>query len=138
MSNGNQAKKVILRPAPPPLPATVEDLEKDRVFANERTLNDYVEEAFLDLYKDDKKFRAFLYAVYDEQAVEGSLAIDNAEAATMIRDWGAQREVEQITREKKATIVKAMNVVLRRFGKSRKDRKNMIHGEIVQHENDDN
>jgi len=125
------AQRVIRRPDPPPLPKTVQELEAGRVFENERNLNDYVEDAVLDLYAKDKRFVEFLYAVYDEQAVEGSLAIDNAEAATLIREWGKKHEIDQITREKKATIVKAMNVVLRRFGKSRKERKNTVHGEIV-------
>jgi len=122
---------VVRRPLPAPLPATVEELEAGRVFANERTLNDYVEDAVLSLWASSKPFRDYLYAVYDEQAVEGSLAIDNAEAATLIREWAKAKEIEAITREKKATIVKAMNVVLRRFGKSRKERKNTVHGEVV-------
>ena len=44
-----------------------------------------VEEIHLMLYEDDD-YQRFLYAVYDEQAIEGSLAADNIMAAGMIRD----------------------------------------------------
>jgi hypothetical protein len=117
--------------AAPPLPATVEELIADRKIKQERTLNDFVEDAYLALYEDSEAFRDFLRAVYDEQAVEGSLAADNLEAAALIREHAKEKGVREITREKKATIVKSLNVVLRRYAKSRKERKNMVHGQTV-------
>lgn len=126
-----QQPNIVRRPPPPPLPATVEELINDRKVAVERTLNDYVEEAYLHLYATNEDFKNYLYAVYDEQAVEGSLAMDNGEAVTILRDYAKAESIVIIAREKKATLVKALNVVLRRYGKSRKERKNMVGGSIV-------
>lgn len=113
---------------PPPLPEKVEDWH--RVTKAERTLNDMVEDVHRSLAGSDQ-YKAFLYAVYDEQAVEGSLSCDNTEAARMIREQAKKMKYDELAREKLATIAKAMGVVLRRYGQSRKQRRNMIGGTIV-------
>ena len=115
---------------PPPLPATKKDLLAQRVGQMRRTLNDMVEEAHIALYDDDR-YVAFLNAVYDEQAVEGSLSADNIMAATMIRDYAKKNGGGQLVNEKLATISKALGVVMRRYEISRKERRDMIHGETV-------
>jgi hypothetical protein len=66
--------------------------------------------------------------------VEGSLAADNIMAAEMIRDK-AKAAGSELASEKLATISKALGVVQRRYGFSRKERRNMVRGEIVPGDN---
>jgi hypothetical protein len=84
-------------------------------------INDQVEQAHLDLIADDQ-YIAFLSAVDNKRAVEGNLFSDDMQAATMIRDW-ARAHGSLLAREKLATIIKALRVVLRRYGCSRKQRR---------------
>ncbi len=127
------ARNSVLHRSPPPLPERIADWE--RVVETERTLNDLVEDVHRLLVDENEVYRKYLYAVYDEQAVEGSLAIDNGKAAEIIRLKAQSVGNTEVASQKLATIVKALNVVLRRYNKSRKQRRNMIHGEIVS--NDD-
>lgn len=95
-----------------------------------------VEDVHLALYEDDQ-YQSFLYAVYDEQAVEGSLAADNIMAAELIRDKAKKMDHGELAKEKLATIAKALGVVLRRYGFARKERRNMVRGEVVPGDNGD-
>ena len=79
---------------------------------------------------EEDQFQTYLDAVYDEQAVEGSLAIDNVKAAELIREK-ATAIGNRVSQEKLATIVKSLNVVLRRYGFSRNERRNLVGGKIV-------
>jgi hypothetical protein len=106
-----------------------------RKLKSKRTLNDLVEDVHLTLV-EDPSYVAFLNAVFDEQAIEGSLAADNLEAAHMIRER-AKKIGSDLAREKKATIAKSLGIVMRRYEWSRKERRNMVAGEIVG-ENGDN
>jgi hypothetical protein len=117
-----------VRPLPPALPASIDDWT--RFLKQERTINDMVEDIHRTLVNESQKYRDYLRAVWDEQAVEGSLSADNYEAATMIRDK-AKTIGSEVANEKKATIVKALNVVLRRYHASRKQRRHMVAGEEV-------
>lgn len=128
-------------PLPPKLPETVADFRNHRKLKSSRTLNDMVEEIHLMLYEDDD-YQRFLYAVYDEQAVEGSLAADNIMAAGMIRDKAAKVDKfhplltgNDGKPEKLATISKALGVVLRRYNQSRRDRRDTVGGEVVHSNN---
>lgn len=126
------ASNTPLRSRPAPLPTTIEDWH--RQLKAERTLNDRVEDVHVALLSDDElrdRYLSYLYAVYDEQAVEGSLSMDNGEAAGMIREKARSMNDAELGRQKKATIVKALNIVLRRYNNSRKERRNMIGGEVV-------
>jgi len=106
-----------------PLPATVEDMIARRNTTPNRTLNDYVDDIHKALWsRNSAEYRALLDAVYDEDAVEGSLSIDNAKAAEMIRDYANRSDIPYISSKKLATIVKALNVVLRRYKMTRKER----------------
>jgi hypothetical protein len=86
--------------------------------------------------------------VYDEDAIEGSLSMDNADAAEMIRAYASEgaevtedadgtRHVGDGARDpyvavkKKATLVKALGVVLRRYKNSRAERARRVGDEIV-------
>lgn len=117
-------------PLPPQLPVDAEGFLAARKKERTRTLNDEVESVYLALAKDEK-FRAYIYATYDEQAVEGSLSADNVFAAQMIREKAKEMEIEEVASQKVATISKALGVVARRYGFSRKERRNMLGGEIV-------
>ena len=122
--------------SPVPLPSSRGDLAVLRKLkAKLKPLNDQVEEVLLVLIEDEK-FYNYLQAVYDEQAVEGSLAADNIGAAMMIRDKALELGYP-LAQEKWATISKALGVVLRRYGLSRKERKNTVYGEVVRSDRDD-
>lgn len=120
------------RPMPPPLPADIKEWQ--RFMKIERTINDLVEDIHRMLVNESDAYRGYLRAVYDEQAVEGSLSADNVMAATLIREKGVAIDSE-VAGEKLATIVKALGVVTRRYHASRKQRRNMIGGEEVPGDN---
>ena len=96
----------------------------------ERTINDLVEEVHLSLVTDERYIN-LLSAVGDDEAIEGSLAADNFAAASMIRDHAAKVAITAVAKAKLATINKALGIVLRRYGVSRKERRSMIGGEII-------
>jgi hypothetical protein len=117
---------------PPALPVALN--EWHRFLKSERTINDLVEDghrALLDDGDQAELYRSFLFAVYDEQAVEGSLAADNIESARMIREWAKENKSMELAHEKLATIAKALGVVLRRYHASRKERRQMVGGEVI-------
>lgn len=126
----------IIRPRPPALPTTTSEMIAQRKHEMRRTLNDHVEALHLQLY-DDAKYQRLLDAVYDEDAVEGSLSADNLLAAQMIRERAAGENGRDayVAEKKLATISKALGVVLRRYGMSRKERARMIDGETVDSNN---
>lgn len=113
-----------------PLPATVEEMLAQRRTVAGRTLNDYVEDLHVKLWSTPA-YQQVLDAVYDEDAVEGSLAADNLMAAQMLRDYARKQEIAQIANRKLATIVKALNIVLRRYRLSRKERALTIGGQMM-------
>lgn len=131
----NVERTAQLKPLPPALPDTVREFMAHRKSDSKRTLNDQVEEIHLSLYETDDKYTEFLYAVYDEQAVEGSLAADNIMAAEIIRKKANQLKNVEVSRQKLATIWKSLGVVLRRYGFSRKERRDTLHGEVVPNPN---
>ena len=84
---------------------------------------------------ENDEYRSYLRAVHDSQAVEGSLAADNLMAAQMIRAKAKTIDGNEVGKENLATINKALNVVLRRYHVSRKERRNLVGGEQVPGEN---
>jgi hypothetical protein len=52
----------------------------------------------------------------------------------MIRDYAKKSGGSEVSKEKLATIVKALGVVLRRYRASRKQRRHMVGGETVPNE----
>ena len=127
-NDGNSVQRVY----PTPLPVTTDWHHKAR---HEKTLNDMVDEVLERLIKDPEtgdKIRSYLEAVYDEQAIEGSLAADNLEIAHMIREDAKRAGPAKLAGQKKATIVKAMNVCFNRWeGLSRNERRNTVAGQLV-------
>lgn len=121
----------------PPLPVPREIANWVRKTEFHRTINDMVEDIHLALIVDHDDYREYLDAVWDEQAVEGSLALDNGEAARIIRDEAKKRNVTKVATAKLSVIVKALNIVLRRYGVSRSERRNSVGGETVSPNNGD-
>ena len=119
---------VVAKNVPPQLPENIDDWQ--RSIKVDRTLNDLVEELHKRLWGKDEEYRRLLFAVYDEQAVEGSLAADNTLAAQKLRQVAEQIN-SPATKEKLGSIVKALNIVLRRYNQSRKERRNKVGGEII-------
>jgi hypothetical protein len=129
------SEQQLIRPKAVPLPATVDEMIARRPLSANRTLNDYVDDIHKALWVDaDSTYRELLDAVYDEDAVEGSLSIDNAKAAEVIRDYAKDpaHRIPYVASKKLATIVKSLNVVLRRYKMSRKERAGQVAGEQVQ------
>lgn len=122
------ANQVRLQPVP--LPATREEM-LSRKTLKAMTLNDYVDQIHVTLFGENEEYTDLLDAVYDEDAVHGSLSIDNAFAAKIIRDYAHAQGVPYIAGKKLATIVKSLGVVLRRYHMSRKERAVTIGDEIV-------
>lgn len=111
-----------------PLPATRDDLLAQKTMKSKPTLNDHVDALHVALW-DNADYQAFLDATSDADAVEGSLAADNLKAAEMIRTRAAEISDKMVAGKKLATIVIALNVVLRRYNMTRKMRAVMIGGE---------
>ena len=112
-----------------PLPETVVDLIKQRSGRFERTLNDIVEELYLRLW-ENPRFKEFLDAVTDGEAVEGSLGCDDHEAARMLREL-ARKENSPIKDKPLASFKLSLKIVMRRYQMSRKQRKLELRGAEV-------
>jgi hypothetical protein len=95
-----------------------------------RTLNDFVEDVFLKLYDTDERFRGYLEAVGNEDAIEGLMIADDLLAAQMIRE-GAP-EGSPVHTKNLAAIRRALGVVLRRYEISRGERANRIGADDYQ------
>jgi hypothetical protein len=89
-----------------------------------RTINDEVEALFLPLYEADADFREQLEAVYDSEAVEGSLRADDYDAATLLRQSAPAGS--RVAQSNKETLRRAISVVLRRYNISRNERRGTI------------
>lgn len=126
----------LVKPSAPALPTSVDKFLALRKLKAKRTLNDQIEDVHLHLIEVDG-YVSYLNAVYDEQAVEGSLSADNVMAAMMLREKAVEMGNSELGKEKLASISKALGVVLRRYGLSRKERRNMVDGEVVPGDNGD-
>lgn len=113
-----------LRPIPAALPATRADLI--RKSASKQNLNDMVETIVLTLWNDDT-FQSYIEPVWNEQSVEGTLYADDIQAAGMIRDQAKKDNNPAVANQKLAVLAKVLtNVVLRRYGISRNERRQAI------------
>lgn len=115
-----------LRARPTPLPAKSDNWQ--RKIKSARTLNDHVEDVHLSLWDDNPEYRQFLEAVWDSDAIEGSLSIDNTMAAIMLRDKAKNIEGNPVDKKKLDTIVKSLGIVLRRYEFSRRERRHTVEG----------
>lgn len=119
-----------LKPVPQPLPATTEAFLAHRKMREKRTVNDRVEDVHLRLINNET-YRDLLFAIFDEQAIEASMEIDDVLAAKMIRDDAVRAGDYELGREKLATIVKSLRVVLRRYRFSRNERRAQVGDTVV-------
>ena len=105
------------------LPLTVDALMANRKKPMDQSLNNMIEQLHLQLWTDPV-YRRLLDAVYVEQAVEGDLKLDDAEAARMIRTMAQESDgFSYVAAQKLSTICKALRVVLRRFNIPRDQRR---------------
>ena len=121
-------RNVNLREAPA-LPENIEDWK--RFVETERTLNDLVEDIHRILVNENPEYRAYLRAVYDQHAITGSLSFDNCKACEILQAKAVEIGSTEVANEKLAIINLALGVVLRRYHKSRKQRRNTVGGERV-------
>ena len=120
-----------------PLPADTRALLAQRKHGLLRNLNDEVEPIFVGLF-EEPGFQRYLNAVYDEQAIEGSLATDNVMAAELIRNAAQEAGNGFVADQKLHTLVKAMNIVKRRLQVHPMQRRYSVHGEQVEPGSSDN
>lgn len=116
-----------LNPLPQPLPATVEDLLACRKIKEKRTINDQVEEIHLKLITEED-YRQLLFAAYDEQAVEKNMDYDTIRAALMVRQCATDIGNHELAAVDLPRLKRSLNVVLRRYGLSREQRRAAING----------
>jgi hypothetical protein len=126
MAQATQLREV----SPPPLPTRTEDLLAQRKLKAKRTINDHVEDVIVNLW-EDKTFMKLLDGVYDSMTVEGSMDVDDVMAANMIRQEAKKNNKDELANQKLDAIVRAMRVVLRRYGQGRKERRDTMGGEVV-------
>lgn len=112
------SSKALARPLPENTAALIEQRKNKRSYS----LNDMVEKHHLGLYENEE-YQSLLEAVFPEQALEGSLIADDFEAARMIRERARDNGDGYVAKQKLDTIRKALAVVLRRYGISRKERR---------------
>lgn len=137
MTDSFQHEPKMKYPAPPPVAGTLQELDLARRVKHTFTLNDLVEIYYRRLV-GNPEFKRLNLAVYDEQAVHGSCSVDNVFLAKMIIDAAKDDENEDFEGLKIATVIKALGVVLRRYGQDRKSRRNMLGGMVVDPTNGDN
>jgi hypothetical protein len=94
---------------------------------NAQQLTAMVEQVHLALMFDHQQgpqYRAFLEAVDNAHAVEGSTKDDDMCAANMIREWAQLHALVPLSHTQLAAIIKHLKVVLNRCGLGRMQRRN--------------
>lgn len=86
-------------------------------------VNGQVDEIVSRILIEDEEFRRLLEALDPEQAIEGDLKTDDHMAALKIREAAIRNGISPLATEQLATIRKALNVVMRRYGICRKERR---------------
>lgn len=123
----DNTKALKVRPAD--LPALFEDWQ--RVLKSQPTVNDMVE-SFLPSLVKNPQFLPLVNGVYDDDTVEGTMAADQLCAAIMVRAAASHDDADHpLAKKKLATIAKALNVVLKRYGFGRNQRRETVSGEFV-------
>jgi hypothetical protein len=108
------------------LPDTVQDLVEQKTTKSTLTLNDLVEHHHLALWADEglsEKYKEYVDAVYNEDAKEGRMVFDDAEAARMIRTHAVENNDGIVANKNIATLVRALHVVWRRYNIDRNQRR---------------
>jgi hypothetical protein len=116
--NGNALRKV----TKPALPVDTQALSDAYKLKTARGLNDQVEMYFRKLFSDEQ-FKGYIDEIYDDEAKTGKLAYDDFRAAELIMAAAKAEGDNFITSHKEAQIVRALRVVLNRFGLGRQTRR---------------
>lgn len=106
----------------PTLPQTRDGLLAQYKLKRKRSINDLVEEVIVKLWDNDENFMKYIDAIYDSQAVEGSMDDDDVMAALIIRDTAKRDKHVEVSDQNVHTIKLAMRVALRRFDVARGQR----------------
>jgi hypothetical protein len=109
----------------PALPETRDDLLAQYKLKRRRSINDLVEEVIVKLWDNDDNFMKYVEAIYDSQAIEGSMDDDDVMAALIIRDTAKRDKHVEVADQNVHTIKLAMRVALRRFDLGRGQRYNL-------------
>jgi hypothetical protein len=96
-----------LRPAPPPLPATVSELDALLTYKQRKTIIDYAGEVN-DMLWEDPEYRKYWNAIFKEQAITGSVDGDQFVAAQMVKAKAREMGMVQLQNEKETAIRKAL------------------------------
>lgn len=115
-------KKTNVLKMAPPLPSTRNALLAGYKLKRKRSINDLVEDVIVELWDADAEFMKFVGAIYDSQAIEGSLSDDDVMAAQIIRTYAKKNGNHEIAKQNIHTIKLAMRVGLKRFGIDRSTR----------------
>ena len=116
-----------------PLPETRELMLAARKRPLQSNLFDEVERAHVALFDPtdpENLYPRYIDAVWPEASMEGWLVLDDAKAASMMKEHAVANELFLIQRANTATLIKALRVVLRRYGLDRKSRTPLSNGEI--------
>ena len=112
------------------LPTTRADWLPHRKVKTKRTFNDIVESTHLAaLDQLDGSYKGLFDAIYNKDAVEGSLKHDSIAAAAKLRSYAEEQHIPEISGATLLAIEKAQNVSLRRYGFSRKERRSATPAE---------
>ena len=79
----------------PALPATLQDLLKERKFQPKRTLNNYVDDIHQNLWENEA-YQRLLWAVWTSETVEGSIIANDLEAARMQRNYAKENGISVV------------------------------------------
>lgn len=111
-----------------PLTRNKEVLKQNRKKVLLPSLNDAVDTIHETLL-DDEAYIRLLEPVYNPEAVNGSLIVDDVMAAQMIKAYASEHGHEVVRRNNLTAIMRAMHTVWRRWNLDRKSRRNSDHGE---------
>ena len=107
------------------LPVSSADLPRKSLAP--KSLIDQVDELFGKLWDESEEFRALQEALFDDDAVEGSLRADDFKGALLMRDWVAEGHPVKV--KKLEPLARALRYARKRWGISRKTRLQQL-GEI--------
>lgn len=106
---------------PPALPETRVDLLAQYKLKRKPSINDIVANIIVRMWEIEE-FQKLVDAIYDSDAVTGSLGDDDVVAAQMIMEFAKREKIEEVSSRKLHTIKLAMRVALRRYNQGRTDR----------------
>ena len=100
-----------IRPKAPPMPVSLEDLDKLRKFQKRTSLNDIVERIHRALY-NNPEYQKYLTAIWPEETIQGSFQCDDVAAAQMIQKYASDNNIViPPSSNKWSAIIKSLHVV---------------------------